>query len=408
MFSFLKNWSIAACVALLAFSVPAAMPAADVVIGGGIQVDVRQGICPIKIESEDSALGGLVQRALKMHGAIEMRTSGVALPVRVGRRGNALFAACDIFPREISVAGTDTDSALRLCDEIVVAIGKHWNWNLKPIFSKTKIAFAAGTGAKTEIYVSDLLFKNAKRVTSHNSRSVAPHWNPAGTRLLYTTYFKSGAADVYSLDLRTGVSSRFAAYRNTNTGGAFSPDGKTVALALSARGPMNIYLAPASGGSAKILVNDKDTSTSPAFSPDGKKIVFTSGTAGAPRLFLVPVSGGQKQRLSIAGFGYATEPAWNPVDPAKIAFCYTRGGKMAVAVYDLNTRRAFDVGALTGAKRYSHPTWCADGRHLVVTEEIGKTSALALVDAGNPERAKFTRISPQAVSGACDPDALIR
>lgn len=401
-FSFFR----AALAVAVFFAVPA-FASPDVVVGGGIMIDVRQGVCPVKIESGDPALGGLVQRALKMHGAIDMRTGGDVPAIRVARRDGNVVASGELLPQEIVVAGTSDASALRLCDEILAAVGKRWGWDLKPIFSKTKIAFAAGTGAVSEIYTADLLFRDARRVTDHRSRSVSPHWNPAGTRLLYTTYFKSGAADVYSLDLASGVSKPFARYKNTNTGGAFSPDGSRVALALSVRGPMNIYLAPATGGSAKILVKDGDTSASPAFSPDGKTVVFTSGVAGQPRLYTVPAGGGQKKRIAIPGFTYATEPAWNPVFPSKIAFCYMRSGKMAVAVYDMRTGRAFDLGALTGTKRYSHPAWCADGRHLVVTEEVGKSSALALVDAGNPERAKFTRISPDALKGCGDPDTLI-
>lgn len=402
----LKIFALALCG--LACGVPAFAQSKDVVVDGGILIDVRQGICPIKIESNNSAIGGLIQRALKMHGAIDVRTGGSStLTIRVDVRDDSLVASCKAFPRDITVAGTSDDSALCLCDEIITTIGKNWGWNIKPIFSKTKIAFAAGAGAKSEIYTSNLLFCGTRRVTSHNSRSMMPHWDPSGRRLLYTTYFKSGAADVYSLDLNSGISKRFAAYKNSNTGGAFSPDGSKVALALSARGPMNIYIAPANGGSAKILVKDNDTSASPSFSPDGSKIVFTSGAAGAPRLYIVPVTGGTKTRIAIPGFTYATEPAWNPVDPNKIAFCYNRSGKMAVAVYDLKTKRAFDLGAKTGARRYSHPVWCADGRHLVVTEEIGKTSALAVVDTGNPDRVKFTRISTNALKGCCDPDTLI-
>lgn len=379
----------------------------DVVVSGPILIDVRQGVCPIKIESSDSALGGLVQRALKMHGAIDMRTGGNVLSVRVERDGEVLVATCKAFPKEILIAGTDDAAALRLADAVLGSVGKLFGWDLKPIFSKTKIAFAAGRNGKSEIYTSDLLFKETRRVTSHGSRSIAPHWNPTGTRLLYTTYFKSGAADVYSLDLLKEVSTRFAAYKNSNTGGAFSPDGKRVALALSVRGPMNIYIASAASGKTRLLVGDSDTSTSPSFSPDGKTVVFTSGAAGAPRLYTVPANGGQKRRIAIPGFTYATDPAWNPVFPTKIAFCYTRSGKMAVAVYDTETERAFDLGALTGTARYSHPRWCADGRHLVVTEEVGESTALALVDAGNPERAKFTRISPESLRGCCDADTLI-
>lgn len=396
--------ALAACF----FAVSAFSQSRDVVVNDPIQVEVRQGICPIKIQSNDSAIGGLVQKALDLHGAVDMRTSGNVPVVRVDRQGDSLVASCKIFPQEIVVAGTSNAAALLLCDKILAALGKPWNWDLKPVFSKTKLAFAAGKGANTEIYVTDnLLFKGTRKVTSHGSRSLMPHWNPAGTQLLYTTYFKSGAADVFTLNLATGQSKSFAAYKNTNTGGAFSPDGKIVALALSARGPMNIYLAPASGGKAKILVKDNDTSTSPSFSPDGKTVVFTSGTAGAPRLYTVPVSGGKKRQIKIPGFGYATEPAWNPVFPEKIAFCYNRSGKMAVAVYDMKTGLAFDVGALTGSRRYSHPVWCADGRHIVVTEEIGKSTGLAIVDTGNPKKAKFRRIGIPSLSGCCDPDTLI-
>ena len=224
MKSFLKTARLALAAAfsaaLLAAAVPVFGQANDVVIGGGIQIDVRQGVCPIKIESDDSALGGFVQRALKMHGAIDMRGGGNVLTVRVGGRGGNLFAEGKAFPREILVEGDSDDAKLRLCDEILAAVGKLWGWELKPLFSKTKIAFAAGTGAKSEIYTSNLMFRGTRRVTSHGSRSIMPHWDPAGTRLLYTTYFKSGAADVYSVDLASGVATRFAAYRNTNTGGA--------------------------------------------------------------------------------------------------------------------------------------------------------------------------------------------
>lgn len=407
MFSFFKK-SVFAALAACFVGVPAFSQTRDIVVSDPILINVRQGICPIKVQSGDSALGGLVQRALDLHGAVEMRTGGNVPAVLVERRDDSLVASCKIFPQEIVVSGTGNEAALQLCDEILAALGKPWGWDLRPVFSKTKLAFAAGGSAKSEIYVTDsLLFKNTRKVTSHGSRSLMPHWNPSGTKLLYTTYFKSGAADVFLLDLATLKSKSFAAYKNTNTGGAFSPDGKTVALALSVRGPMNIYLAPASGGSAKILVKDNDTSTSPSFSPDGKKLVFTSGTAGAPRLYTIPVSGGKKSRISIPGFGYATEPAWNPVFPNKIAFCYNRSGKMAVAVYDIKTGRAFDVGALTGTRRYSHPVWCADGRHIVVTEEIGKSTGLAIVDTGNPQKAKFRRIGVDSLKGCCDPDTLI-
>lgn len=385
----------------------------DVAVDAGIQAIIRQGILPVRIESSDAALGALVRHALSFHGAFDTKASPrSAAVIRVANSGDSLSATASglskAFAGTLSVAGTDNAAVAALCDKIVVAVGKKYSWDLKPIFSKTKLAFSSSKTGFREIYFSDLLFRNIRKATSHKRIAIMPHWDPAGTRLLYTTYHASGAADVYSVNISTGAFSRFAAYPNTNNGGAFSPDGSKVALALSARGVMNIYVKPAKGGKAVSLCRDEQVQTTPVFSPDGKTVLFTSGPNGRPSLYTVPASGGKKTRLATRGFSYATDPAWSPAAPKKIAFSYLRSGKSGIGIYNLDTRDVRDVGALIpGNRKFSNPTWCADGRHVVAVEEVGKNSFLVIMDTDGGERAKVARLSPNSLRDCYDPDALI-
>lgn len=385
----------------------------DVAVDAGIQAVIRQGILPVRIESSNAEIGNLVRYALSLHGAFDTKASPrSAAVIRIASDGDSLSASASglskAFAGTLTVSGTGSASVAALCDKIVVAVGQKYAWNLKPVFSKTKVAFSSSQTGNREIYFSDLLFRSIRRATNHKRIAIMPNWDPSGTRLLYTTYHASGAADVYAVNLSTGAFSKFAAYPNTNNGGAFSPDGSKVTLALSARGVMNVYVKPAKGGKAVSLCRDEEVQTTPVFSPDGKTILFTSGPNGRPSLYTVPATGGKKTRLVTSGFPYATDPAWSRAAPSKIAFSYLKRGKSGIGIYDLNTREVRDVGTLIpGGRKFSNPTWCADGRHVVAVEEVGKSSFLVMMDTDGGERAKVTRLSPNSLKNCYDPDALV-
>lgn len=400
--------------AVSAFNLPANDGNGGVVaVKSGIEAIIRQGVLPVRIESSDRNLGNLVRYALNFHGAFDTNApQSRAAVIRVSSDGNSLSATTpgtnNAFSGTLTVDGTDSNAAAKLCDKIVVAVGKKYGWNLKPVFAKTRLAFSSSQTGAREIYFSDLLFRSIRQATHHKRIAIMPNWDPSGTRLLYTTYHASGAADVYSVNLSTGAFSKFAAYPNTNNGGAFSPDGSKVALALSARGVMNIYLKPAKGGKAVSLCRDEQVQTTPIFSPDGKTVLFTSGPNGRPNLYTVPVSGGKKTHLKLPGFSYVSDPTWSRTDPAKIAFSYMRSGRGGIGIYDLNTKKVRDLGALIpGGRKFSNPTWCADGRHVVAVEEAGKNSFLVIMDTDGGDRAKVTRISPSRLKDCYDPDALV-
>lgn len=385
--------------------------AQDVTVQSSASALIRQGILPIRVKSDNQRLAGQVRAALNMHGAFSVSnptTSSAMIFVTANADGSLIAkgeGADPAFAGTVFAVGTpdNADAVAKLCDEIIVAVGKKYGWGLKPLFSKTKVAFSSDRSGFKEIWWTDLRFAGKiKPLTNHRSISIAPHWSPDGNRILYTTY-RAGPADVYSVNVANGRSSRFATYRNSNTGGEFSPDGSMVALALSAKGPMNIYTKPANGGNAKPVCQDRDVQSCPTFSPDGNTICFASGATGRPCLYTVPANGGKKKRLAGTPNAYSTDPDWSTVSPTKIAFSLRQGGDK-IAVYDTAQKK---TSVLEIPRKLSNPQWCSDGRHVVAVEEAGRSHWLVLVDTEGNAKPKCTRISPSSMRNCSDPATLV-
>lgn len=88
---------------------------------------------------------------------------------------------------------------------------------------------------------------------------------------------------------------------------ALSPDGKQLAFAWNG----DIWVVPASGGTARRITSSPSRDSQPCFSPDGAKLAFLSDRAGAPQVFLVPAGGGLPQQLTFHSEGYDLEE-WSP------------------------------------------------------------------------------------------------
>jgi TolB protein len=324
---------------------------------------------------------------------------GAPLKIRFVHAGaNAVtvtFAGSEAF--SATATGADPLQALwAAVDAAIVAAGK--KYAVKPIFAATKLAFVRESGAnRKEIYAGDLMLPNARALTAHGSLSYSPNWTPDGRAVYYTSHYKNGAADVFRAEIGGGVSP-VATYKGTNTGGAVSPDGSRVALAMSPKGTLDIYVASASGAGAHAIVSSADVETSPCWSPDGSRIAYTGGVSGRPQIMIVPASGGASRKVSTGG--YSSEPAWNPVLPNQIA--YTQGNCAGIGVADLGGA-SFTV-SVKGGQSVSHPAWCADGRHVVVTLGSGKSTKLGLLDT---QSGKVSVISGTQFGSCSDPATRI-
>lgn len=359
----------------------------------------------VQVSGTDAALTEQVRQALGLHGAFTV-SSGAGVRVSVDRAGNGARVSCAQpgYAFETEVQGRDTgELALRAADAAVVGVGRRFN--LKPLFAETRVAFLSRLGVgRHEVYAGNLLMRGVRPLTRLNCDNQGPRWSSDGNRVLFVSYAK-GVPDLYAAPYPFGESRPvISGMRGTLSGGAASPDGRRIAFSSSNLGKtLDLYVAEATGANRRCIVRTPDrVESDAAWSPDGAQIVFAAGAGGSPRLHVVPAAGGTPTQLSTGG-GYASEPSWNGVDRNLIAFTQAGEGTNSVAVLNLAQGTVAVAAQGSSATAHSRPSWCADGRHLVVQSQRRGTDSywLSIVDSVT---GKVSRLTGDALPACKQPD----
>ena len=367
---------VAACCVCLPVTAPAQ------VIDIGEATRLGEGRLAVAVESSDAKLAQLARRACALHGGFQLAAAA---------QSSYVFN----FELRRSVAGRDWQHALlRACDMAVEA-----TLHSKGFFAG-KLAFIGKQGGVSEVYTSDLLFNQVRPLTADRALVTGLSWSPDGSKLLYTTYYKSGFPDIYMLNLSSARKQPIATFKGTNSGGAFSPNGASIAMSLSGPGNAEIFVADANGRNPRRLTTNQSLETSPSWSPDGRRLVFTSDVRGKPQLYQVSANGGPMRRVPTNVSSYCSEPAWNPVKENLIAFTAAVRGGFQIALYDSSSRSSRIL--TSGPASAVEPVWLNDGRHLIFTQRqqgrmrlmlldtvSGKTSALHVTSFGDASSASF-------------------
>lgn len=329
-------------------------------------------------------LVALARKAFSVHGKYRVVGSGgieltftaagpSSVTVVMKRGGNTVLTQ--------TVSGVSQRNALLKAADVVVKQTSGLNG-----FFASKLAFVSNRSGADEIYVSDLFLGDAQAVTNQKSDVLTPRWSPDGSKLLYTSYFRSGFPDIFVIDLAARRWTTFVSFKGTNSGARFSPDGSKVAMVLSGEGNPEVYVSNAQGRGVSRKTKSPGVKSSPCFSPDSSRIVFSAEPG--PQLYVMSASGGAPSRL-LSGFNsYCAEPDWSKGDPNKIAFTIRVGGRFQIAVLDLKTGKATQVSKEGGDA--IEPSWLADGRHLVFTARSANTRSLRILDT---ETGKSSQIS---------------
>ena len=103
-----------------------------------------------------------------------------------------------------------------------------------------------------------------------------------------------------------------------------------IAFTSDRDGNAEIYAVDANGERLTRLTNNESSDTGPAWSPDGKRLVFTSDRQGNTEVFVIDADGTDAINLS-RDPGQDTDPAWSP-DGETIAFASERDGGQGIVL----------------------------------------------------------------------------
>lgn len=343
----------------------------------------------VRVTASTPELQALARKAFALHGLYRVEPTAPAsygfkftavapTQVRVDiMRGNATDAAAS----QVFTGANARQALLRAAD---FAVEKTNGRGLRGFFTG-RLAFVSKRSGRGEVMVSDLFLDEAKQLTHDNAHVLTPRWSPDGGRVIFTSYFRTGAPDIYAADASSGRRETIVSLRGTNNGARFSPDGRQIAMTLSGSGVTEIYVANAQGKQIAARTRSDTAKASPCWSPDGSQIVFAMEPG--PQLYVMPAGGGSPRRLNV-GHGYAAEPDWSATKRNLIACTVKAGGSYQIAVYDLNTGAAKVVSKASFDA--VEPTWLADGRHLVYTARDRTSTQLAVLDTESGKSAALS------------------
>jgi TolB protein len=373
----------------LIWTVAPAQSARDI---GDITVAVDARMLSVHVSANTPELNALALQAFRAHGRYNVVNSGgqfdikftLLAPTQVRVEVTKGSAATPVHSQVVT--GTSSRNALlRAAD---VAVEKTNGLGLRGFFA-SKLAFVGSRGRAEEILVGDLFFGEVRQITQDRAQMLSPRWSPDGSRLVYTSFYKSGFPDIFQIDLNTYQRTTLVSLQGTNSGARFSPDGQQMAMVLSGEGNPEIYVGNSQGRLLRRLTHTDAVEASPCFSPDSSRLVFTSDAVGGPQLYTMSVAGGTMTRLPTSISGYCAEPDWSRGNPNKIAFTMRIGKGYQIAVYDLATHQSQQVSKAPydGVE----PSWLADGRHLVYTARTTSDSRICILDT---ETGKSTTVTP--------------
>ena len=246
----------------------------------------------------------------------------------------------------------------------------------KPTFFLARLAMLGVSQGAKELYVADSSAQIIQQITRDRTNAVKPRWSPDNRFISYASFI-SRWCDIYTIEFATGKRQRVAAFPGSNTGGAISPDGRSMALVLTKDGNPDLYVMDiASKRLTRLTHTPRATEGSPTWSPDGSQIVYVSDTAGSPQLYIISRSGGAPKRLTYEG-SQNVEPDWGAT--GLIAYQSLVGGKFRIAIIDPNCGQSRSITPPDAA--YESPSWAPDGRHLACARAVNYSYSIYLLDS---------------------------
>ena len=369
---------------------------------GEVSISADLKTIAVSVSGATPELTSLANLAFKAHGRIRLVPTGGSFDVKftsvaANQVQVTVSKGGQVVLNQVVQGTTARNAFFRAADAAVTAVT-----GLKGFFA-SRLAFISEYSGKSEVFTSDLFFGEVRQITKDNAQAITPRWSPDGSKILYTSFYKSGFPDIFMLDLNSMQRTTFVSFKGTNSGARFSPNGSQVAMVLSGEGNPEIYVSNSQGRGVTRRTHSPSVEASPAWSPDSSRLIFTSDVDGGPQLYTMPAGGGTMQRVPTNISRYCAEPDWSAGDPTKIAFTTRTSTGYQIAVYDQSKHASTVVSkAPVDAVEAS---WLADGRHLIYTERAANSRTICLLDTVT---GKTTRLSSAQLKQTSQASAWLR
>lgn len=322
---------------------------------------------PEKIESEEKLISLGVDYTVK--GQYEIKDGRLILEIRLIETGSKRMI---LGLRYRGNKDQQKGFLLKYCDRIIE------NLTGQPGVSTSKIAFVSDSSGSKEIYLTDILGDNIRKVTGHKDLAVFPRISPDGSRLVYTSYHR-GNPNLYLTDLNQSSTTKAISRRaGINMAPAWTQDGRELIITLSKDGNPDLYQIKTNGSLIRRLTSNSGINVSPDFSPDGRKLVFVSDRSGSPQLYIMELKTRTIERLTYRG-GENTTPSWSP-DGKWIAYTGRTNGNHQI--YKIRPEGGEPVQLTDSAYDHESPTWSPDSRQIIFSRKRNGSSKLAVI-SGN-------------------------
>ncbi len=164
------------------------------------------------------------------------------------------------------------------------AAGHGFSWNK----DSNLIAMFARKDYRTYLVVVDILTKNiVKRIRVKSEQEpTSLRYLPGSNDILYYCAMDKTISYIYSIDLRTGESTKLSDGYRSISALDISADGKNIVYAANADGYSKIFLAPLQSlNKPKQLTGGKFNDIAPSFSRDGKRVYYSSAERESYNLY---------------------------------------------------------------------------------------------------------------------------